>query len=254
MESVLPALITQAGEVRADLATSPRQAHIWILPVTLPSPDYTEIWPLLSSGEQRRSARFKQPADHHRFVATRGALRKLLGVYLECAPQAIEFETGCFGKPILGEFPRQADYAFNVSHSGDWALIGISRNLIGVDIEEIRPAPDLNAMLDIVCSSSERTEMYRCHPAERHARFYKLWTIKEAVSKLQGVGLSRSLARLQVELDPHDIRVRNDKNKLLPYTIRLLEGVPRYAGAVAVESSNAEIRFMQPVAPDNRPL
>src|SRR5881397_1867586 len=55
----------------------------------------------LSEDERNRSARFRFERDRRRFVVARGALRDLLGRYLDIDPGQIRFIYNAFGKPEL---------------------------------------------------------------------------------------------------------------------------------------------------------
>lgn len=99
-----------------------------------------------------------------RWVAARWALRQVLGRYLEQDPDAIELRLGERGKPMLAE--PFAALRFNLSHSGELALIAVCRDReVGVDVQRMRGR------------------------RERPAAFYAGWTRREAVAKCHGVGL-----------------------------------------------------------------
>lgn len=84
------------------------------------------------------------------------------------------------GKPLLNEHG-----CFSISHSGDVAVLAVSKNDVGADIEMLRE-PDEKVLCR--CFSTEEAEF-----ANASAENYTgLWTEKEAVLKLFGTGLSLS--------------------------------------------------------------
>jgi hypothetical protein len=94
---------------------------VWLIDLELP------FQPLLSPREQARASRFLITAKRRRFEATRTHLRRLLGV-----PATQEFAYTENGKPYLPD----SSLKFNVSHSENYALIGIAESIeVGVDIE-----------------------------------------------------------------------------------------------------------------------
>jgi 4'-phosphopantetheinyl transferase len=102
-----------------------------------------------------------RPGARQRWTAARWALRRVLGRYLDRDPAGIELSLGERGKPMLAE--RGTSLRFNLSHSGDLAMIAIGEGReVGVDVQLIGPRP---------------------------ARFYVEWTRREAVAKCHGVGL-----------------------------------------------------------------
>src|SRR4051812_30326992 len=78
----------------------------------------------LSADERMRAARFIMDRDRKRFIASHGALRAALGAVTRCDPRTLQFQTGPRGKPYLC-YPTD-NLHFNLSHSGDRALIAIA--------------------------------------------------------------------------------------------------------------------------------
>src|SRR5689334_24773529 len=62
------------------------------------------------------------------------AVREIVAAYLEASPDAIRIVTGEHGKPELAD----GTLRFNLSHSGDLALVAVARERdVGVDVERI---------------------------------------------------------------------------------------------------------------------
>src|SRR4051812_28526114 len=105
--------------------------------VELPAEDEVHVWSValdaqpasvgaaLSEDELLRAAAFKVVDGRRNFVATRGALRTLLGRYLQTDPGALRFAASTNGKPRL-DHPSSL-LQFNVSHSGTAGLIAVAR-------------------------------------------------------------------------------------------------------------------------------
>src|SRR3954463_3524068 len=111
----------------------PGESHVWSVALDAQP---ASVGAALSEDELLRAARFKVEDGRRNFVATRGALRILLGRYLDEDPAAIRFTASKNGKPGL---VHPSMPLFNVSHSGDAGLIAIARADVGVDIEEVVP-------------------------------------------------------------------------------------------------------------------
>jgi len=91
------------------------------------------------------------------------------------------------GAPYLPDWP---DHHISISRSQGWTAIALSEaGEIGVDIERVREI-DWRAMLDILCDEGEASAVLAAggNRAEQTARFFRLWTIKEAVMKATGLG------------------------------------------------------------------
>jgi 4'-phosphopantetheinyl transferase len=139
---------------------------------------------------------FQHKMDH--FVRWQDKHAYLLGKLLLLEGlQAFGFEPGCledvkfnrYGKPYLN-----SDIDFNLSHSGNFVICGISRkSKLGIDIEKIRPI-DLSNFRRIF-SAKEWEQIHETgNPLEN---FYKCWTIKESVAKAEGKGLLINWEKVQ---------------------------------------------------------
>ena len=103
-------------------------------------------------------------------------------------PSALRFAHNAFGKPSLAEAPG---CHFNLSHSGDAALLAIDAGApVGVDIEIERAMDDIDAMAQAHFTDAERDALQRSSAGTRAAAFLRTWTRKEACLKAVGTGLS----------------------------------------------------------------
>src|SRR5262249_49401456 len=101
--------------------------ELWLGSLARTPDEIDELTPWLSPAERARSLRFGTEALRHRWIASRTTLRLLLGRALGVAPAAVEIRRGVRGRPELAD--PNAGIDFNVSHTGDAALIGIARGL-----------------------------------------------------------------------------------------------------------------------------
>jgi len=140
----------------------------------------------LDDPERARAARFVFDHDRRRYLAAHRLLRELLAMRNEIAADALAIAVGPHGKPHLVD--RRC--AFNLSHSGGVALIGIADNgEVGVDVEVLRPTPELDALVRSHFSAGERRAMESVAHGARDLAFLVGWTRKEACLKAVGVGL-----------------------------------------------------------------
>ena len=153
----------------------------------------------LSADERARAARFARDIDRARFVASRTALRRVLGDYLGYAAELVSFRYGARGKPSLDLEPAPLD--FNLSHSRGVALVAVARaRAVGVDVERHR-AVDPDALAASCFSPAEQRALAAIAPRDRLAAFFRGWTRKEALIKAHGDGLYLPLDRFTVSLD-----------------------------------------------------
>ncbi|MEX2553348.1 MAG: 4'-phosphopantetheinyl transferase superfamily protein, partial [Actinomycetota bacterium] len=142
---------------------------------------------ILSPEEAARAERFVFDRDRNRFVAGRGALRSLLAHYQGVEPREVVLEYSHYGKPFLPRELGRDQLEFNLSHSDDWALIGITLGRrLGVDLERLRVLDDLEGLARTVFSRRELAELAEVPEPERTEAFFNCWTRKEAFIKACG--------------------------------------------------------------------
>jgi 4'-phosphopantetheinyl transferase len=134
--------------------------------------------------------------------AERDALREVLSGYLGDAAAGIEIVRGEHGKPRLAH----GGLEFNLSHSGELALIAISQTRpVGVDVERLKPGRDFLALAERAFSPGDVAKVREAPTDQRAAVFYKHWVRHEARLKCLGAGLSGSAPAAPVEVQDLDI-------------------------------------------------
>src|SRR5262249_31830035 len=175
------------------------EVHVWRVAVEGVQQDGYAFACWLSEDERAREQRFHFERDRRRFRVTRGLLRVLLGRYLCQAADGVELAYGDRGKPRLRD--ETSGLRFNVSHSGGRALLAFARGRdLGVDLELMRPVPEMASLTEQCFSPAEREAWRGLPEAERPAAFFRCWTRKEAFVKATGDGLSRPLDSFDVSL------------------------------------------------------
>lgn len=161
-----------------------------------------ESTPVFSADERAHSERFRYASDAQRFLAGRTFLRATLSRYVGTRADELRFGYSELGKPMLLGVGRTARLRFNLSHSGRWAVLGVAVSEIGVDIEVIRPVPEIEDIAHALFTAREADAVLGVTGAERLSRFYKCWTRKEAFLKAVGVGLHTALKSFEVAVAP----------------------------------------------------
>ncbi|MGH8233227.1 MAG: 4'-phosphopantetheinyl transferase family protein [Rhodanobacteraceae bacterium] len=134
----------------------------------------------------------------------RAPLLALLGTYL-CKPLSeVTLAQDTRGKPRLSGVDSglvgEQRLEFNWSHSGDYALVALSRGLaLGVDIERLDKSLRAIEIARRFFDSAEAETLASLGVPVRNHAFIGLWCAKEAILKASGEGLSFGLARLVFE-------------------------------------------------------
>lgn len=224
-------------------------ADLWLVHVADLPGEVAMVRSWLSVAERARADRFHAPADQQRFAATRGALRGILGVAVEAPPESLAIELDSRGKPFLAGAHRGAGVQFSVSHSGDYALIGVVReHRIGVDIEHMHRASDITAIAERFLAPEETNAIRAREGREAVDTFFRIWTRKEACAKGVGDGLGLDFAGFSVNWvgDAGTCEVQEQAPaRRTCWAVRSLSTVAGYAAAVALDSAEVVPQISQ---------
>jgi 4'-phosphopantetheinyl transferase len=157
---------------------------------------------LLDEDERARADRFVFERHRHRFITCHAWVRIVLGRCLDRAPESLRFTAGPHGKPCLAD--AAADLRFNLSHSGERALLAVTRGQeVGVDIEQERTIATLDLARRFFAPSESQALEAMC-ASDRMPAFFRCWTRKEAFIKAIGHGFTCPLAGFEVSLADED--------------------------------------------------
>jgi len=185
------------------LVLPPHEIHVWRVPLNIAPSQYRTLWSILAFDEQQRANRLTCPSHRAAFVATRSCLRLVLSRYLPIQPGDFVFELLPKGKPYLSHLSHPHGLTFNVTHSEKLALVAVSLNRrVGVDVEYHREGLDYQALMQRIGSVQEIRSFRSLSPAQQEAGFFACWTRKEAFVKAIGQGLSFSLKKVTVSVQP----------------------------------------------------
>ena len=119
------------------------------------------------------------------------------------------FEYNEHGKPSIVGHP---EIFFNLSHCKEAAICVVSNQPVGVDVEGIREYRE-----SLVNYTMNDEEITLIKSAENHAAaFIRLWTMKEATTKLIGTGISNDMKTV---LDPTKYKYTTVDRQRYIYTI-----------------------------------
>ena len=227
-----------------DLDLQSHQVDIWRARLNLPNDSLKVLDATLSADETERAARFHFLEDRDRFIAAHGCLRDILARYLHCKPGRLILSVNQYGKPVLEDYKLE----FNLSHSGDFALVAItSERKVGVDIERFRSDIEFESIASRYFSQSEVSELLALTSEQKAHGFFNCWTRKEAYIKAHGLGLSLPLEGFDVSLIPNEPVIlratRPDPQEATRWTLLSLEVDSGYVSAVAAEGKDLEFRL-----------
>ena len=156
----------------------------------------------LTADERDRASRFRQARDRWLFVLGRALLR--YGLRKRFGIEQPRLCLSANGKPRL-----DPDHGaeFNLSHTRGYVACAFGQACdLGIDVERVDRIIDGDGIARAYFAPSERDLLDRTPESTREDVFLRLWTLKEAVVKAAGLGLSLELGRFAVALDPPRLR------------------------------------------------
>ncbi len=141
------------------------------------------VW---SESEKTRLDQYKTLAQRQRLIAGHGLARRVLVEHLGSELSDWRLNAASGEPPGVADHP---DLYLSLTHSGEWYACALSDQPIGVDIEVLKTQRDVPAMAEIICNKAEIHQLSDLNEAKQASHFARLWTLKEAALKQQGLGL-----------------------------------------------------------------
>ena len=217
---------------------------------------------LLSTEETAKADRIIIESKRRQSYRARAELRRILALYLGGAPEQLCFIYGEHGKPALAIGPAgdQAPLCFNLSHSGDVALVSVvferPQLQLGVDVEEARAGREFASIAESFFAADEVAVFRRIPPGEQPAAFYRAWTRKEAYLKAIGTGLSFASTSFSISYGRDEpaqlLRTERPGDDVRRWQMLDLPCPPGYAAAACWDGAPLELRRFY--APHSEPL
>lgn len=148
----------------------------------------------LTEDEIAKANRYKQDDDSKRSILSSYLLKCVLQDNLINNTNIFSND---YGKPYL----ESKEVFFNISHSGNYVVCALSKDEVGIDIEEIRTTNDL-----VVKKCFTEDE---CQYVIDDITFTKVWTLKESYIKNIGTGLKTKLNSFSVIQKGEIVKVNN---------------------------------------------
>lgn len=222
----------------------PDEVHLFAFELSAPAPILDRLGESLSPPERDQRSRFAFPRLGDQYAVAHGTMRAVLARCLDQPGQRLRIEAAKGGKPWLPDHPS---LQFNLSHSGDMALLGVAlAHPIGVDIEAVRAMPDAAAIATRFFAAGECDALAALPEGERTPAFFRCWTRKEAYVKALGTGLATPLDSFRVSLDAQAGFVSSGEESR--WTLRDASLSAAYAAAVCMPNGALPLHFWR-IAP-----
>lgn len=196
-------------KMRRDLKVEKNKHKVWIFNLNEYSIFKEQLYHFLSDDEKKKSHSITKESIRILYIIRKGILRNVLAQELHMQPNTIKILYDEKGKPYLSEYAIE----FNLSHSGDFFMIGISSDRkIGVDIQKIKKLK--KGIPTLLFSEQERKRYQMLDDTKKSSFFWKTFVWKEAVSKAVGDGMTVNFC----EMDRTIEEAKEGKGVLIHYT------------------------------------
>ena len=159
---------------------------------SIPFDQYSDLLSLLSKEKQEQIQKFHFEVDKKLSLLSDVLVRYVACNLLGVSNVDLLFQKNEYGKPHLVGIDN---FHYNISHTRNAFVVGVSKETIGVDIEKIR---ECEMKIANRFFTTEEVQYIKKGDKEVSKRFYEIWTKKEAYIKWRGKGLSIPLDSFNV--------------------------------------------------------
>lgn len=155
--------------------------------------EYEKWFSLMTEEKQKKISNYKSFDRKKSSVAGEKLVKEYIGKTLNIAPQSLKILTNKNGKPYIENCPIH----FNISHCENTLVYAFSEEEIGIDIEKIRPISlsvakrffSLDEQKYVFGQALNEYNSENSITPEILERFYRIYTLKEAICKKSGIGI-----------------------------------------------------------------
>lgn len=155
--------------------------------------EYEKWFSLMEKEKQEKVSRYKNINRRRCSVAGEMLVKEYIGKALQIIPESIKILQDNNGKPYIENCPIY----FNISHCENILALAFSVEEIGIDIEKIKPI-SISVLKRFFSEKEQKyvlgnkfaeADFENQDNKELHERFYRVYTVKEAICKKSGIGI-----------------------------------------------------------------
>ncbi len=155
--------------------------------------EYEKWFSLMTQEKQERVNRYKNSTRKKCTVAGEMLVKIHIADTLKIAPETLKIIADENEKPYI----ENCSIHFNISHCENILVYAFSDSEIGIDIEKIKPI-SLSVLKRFFSEDEQKfvlghlageKDSGKCENAETLEKFYRIYTLKEAICKKSGVGI-----------------------------------------------------------------
>jgi len=204
-------------------------------------------WPrleaMLDAAERDRARRFHFDHDRLVFTLAHALARAVLSAAAPGTPppSGWRFTTGAQGKPEAVCPPGCPRLRVNLSHTRGLAAVALAIDHdVGLDVEWAGRPADSVGLAEPYFAPPEAAAIRAAPQDKRLETFLAFWTLKEAVVKAAGTGLSQALDSFAFTLEPLSLRFLDERDDAARWLVRRLDPGPDHHMALAVRCDSPD--------------
>lgn len=200
---------------------------------------FKELASVCSGAELARSKKFVFAHDARAYLAAHGLLRHALSDAQPCVePDEWTFTASPNGRPELG-VERASNLRFNLSHCATRVNCIICPELdCGIDVEPAGRRQSLGKNDLHFLGPSERAWLATQTEQAQHESLMRFWTLKEALAKAVGLGLTLPFGELEFELEPTAVLTSAPAAGLGPWCLHQAVTADGHVESLAVRTAD----------------
>lgn len=224
------------AEMPPGVLIGPEEVHVFAVETAATGVSAADWYGILSADEQSAIDAIQARTAKRDTLVCRGALRCILSGLAVCSPSQLRFARTKLGKPFCIGPAAAQQFEFNVTHSEGLALIAIARSsALGIDVEYTRADIDMDSVSRACFTAHENQQLDKSSSDVRRGTFYQIWTRKEALLKLLGLGLSVDPQHFDVSIAsrPRELLLTGRTGELEKLTVADLPAAECFRAALA---------------------
>lgn len=180
----------------------PHEVHLWLAATDGEALSHlADAWALLDGAERARADRFLVEHARTEYILSHALVRTVLSEHTGVDPRDFVFRSAAHGKPSIEAPAEHGLVRFNLSHSRGVAACAVALGReVGVDVEQKGARVEIEDLARTVFSESGQRAFAAVPAARKKDWFFAKWTLKEALVKARGDGLSLDVQRIRADL------------------------------------------------------
>lgn len=162
-------------------------AVYWTAPSEATGSDADAALSRLDSTERARHERFRFERDRDSFALSHALVRRALSEHGEREPAAWRFDIGEHGRPVPSP---ESGIHFSLSHTAGALAVAVATVNVGVDVESVVTRGGTLELAEHYFAPPEAADVQARTGADKAARFFRYWTLKESYIKARSMGLA----------------------------------------------------------------